>query len=162
VKIRIEPLRNRILNLLVSLQIILQAFLLLPCMKRIILVFLSYLILSCNNEASFKKAENAQDAGREFIRASLNGDFERARSYLLKDSFNVFFYNKWEKEVYGKLTEEEKRSYRESSILPVRIENTNDSTVDYAFTNSYKRKDTTVIKIIRVNGEWLVDLKDIR
>jgi hypothetical protein len=36
----------------------------------------------------------------------------------------------------------------------------NDSITTYTFSNSYK-KDTTRIRIVRINGEWLVDLKEI-
>ena len=36
----------------------------------------------------------------------------------------------------------------------------NDSTTSYTYANSYK-KDTTTIRIVRINGKWLVDLKEI-
>jgi hypothetical protein len=35
---------------------------------------------------NYSKAEDAQDAGREFIRASLDGNYDKAKFYLLKDS----------------------------------------------------------------------------
>ena len=115
---------------------------------------------ACTNSGNYIKAEDAQDAGREFIRASLDGDLNKAKFYLLKDSANLYLLEKWKTDLYDKFNSEERRSYREASILPVRISNENDSTVLYVFTNSYK-KDTTSIKVIRKNNEWLVDLKDI-
>jgi hypothetical protein len=30
----------------------------------------------------------------------------------------------------------------------------------YTYANTYK-KDTTTIRVVRINGEWLVDLKEI-
>ena len=39
---------------------------------------LAILLFCLQIERTFKKAEDAQDAGREFIRASLDGDYEKA------------------------------------------------------------------------------------
>jgi hypothetical protein len=128
---------------------------------RIILVLLVVISLAaCSGETSYEKATDAQDAGREFIRASLDGNLKKASFYLLRDSVNDYVFKKWADQ-YTKLSPDEKKQYRDAQIRPIRIENENDSTVNYTFTNSYKQKDTTVIKVVRVNGEWLVDIKDI-
>lgn len=117
--------------------------------------------ISCNNGMSFRKADDAQDAGREFIRASLDGDLKKATFYLLKDSANIYLLDKWKIDLYDKLSPDDRRNYREANILPIRITTENDSTVTYVFSNSFKN-DTTTIKVVKFNGEWLVDLKDIR
>ncbi|ULQ57372.1 DUF4878 domain-containing protein [Flavihumibacter rivuli] len=134
-------------------------------MKRL---FLSLLIggallamTACSGEASFKKAEDAQDAGREFIRASLDGNMKKAEFYLLKDSTNTMLFNKWKNDFYNKLSTEERMNYQQANILPTEIVNVNDSTVSFSYTNTYKNKDTTTVRIVRVNGEWLVDFKDV-
>lgn len=107
----------------------------------------------------FKKAEDAQDAGRQFIRASLDGDYEKARFYLLNDSINLLLINKWQRD-FDKLDRDTRQQYREASILPINISPINDSVTSYTFSNSFK-KDTTTVHIVRINGEWLVDLKEI-
>jgi hypothetical protein len=124
-------------------------------------LFPSVLILlaACNDQHSFKKAEDAQDAGREFIRASLDGNYEKARFYLYADSTNEMLLNKWKKD-YEQLSPVQQRSYKDADILPIHILTLNDSVTSYTYANSYK-KDTTTVKIIRKNGEWLVDLKEI-
>jgi hypothetical protein len=119
------------------------------------------LLFSCSSTETYKKAENAQDAGREFIRASLNGDYKKAKYYLLTDSTNIMILDKWKKDTYDKLTNEERVSYTQANILPIEIQQVNDSLYNYTFTNTYKNKDTTTIQIVRVNGEWLVNLQDI-
>ena len=123
-------------------------------------VLLVSFLYSCSSEDSYQKATDAQDAGREFIRASLDGNMKKASFYLLRDSVNDYFFNKW-RDQYNKLSPEEKKLYRDAQIRPIQIENLNDSTVNYVFTNSYKQHDTTQIKVIRQSGEWLVDLKEI-
>ena len=125
-------------------------------------VFLFATIVSCKNNSEYTRAEDAQEAGREFIRACLDGNYDRALMYLLKDSTdtNLMLMDKWKRD-YARLKEEDKVSLKEASIIALKIEQVNDSTAHYVYTNSHEIKDTTTIKIIKLNGEWLVDLKDI-
>lgn len=118
--------------------------------------------ISCSNEVKFKKAEDAQDAGREFIRASLDGNYEKARFYLLNDSTNtnVRLLEKWKLD-YNLRTVEDKVNFKDASIIAIKVEPVDDSTVNFVYTNTFEPKDTTTIKVVRVGGEWLVDLKDI-
>ncbi|WP_157474027.1 hypothetical protein [Flavihumibacter petaseus] len=115
-------------------------------------------VASCGSEG-YSRAEDAQDAGREFIRASLDGNIPKAEFYLLKDSANLMVFETW-KAKYRNLSAAERVSYQEANILPSKIENINDSTVSFTYSNSYKNSPTT-LKIVRIQGEWLVDLKDI-
>lgn len=117
------------------------------------------LVLAACNTHSFKKAEDAQDAGREFIRASLDGNYEKASFYLYADSTNKMMFTKWKKD-YDRLSPEEQQKYKDADILPIDIRALNDSITSYTYANSYK-KDTTTIRVVRLNGEWLVDLKEI-
>jgi len=126
----------------------------------LVIFFSLFTIIACENPSNYSRAEDAQDAGREFIRASLDGNYDKAKFYLLKDSANLMLFEKW-KSGYDKLSTEDRVSYKNANILPLKIENTNDSVISYIFTNSFKNKDTTTIRVIRVNGEWLVDFKDI-
>lgn len=130
-------------------------------MKNSIIIFILsvFVFAACNS--SFPKAENGMDAGREFVRASLNGELDKAKFYLYKDSANVFLFEKWKKDFYQKLSVEEKREYREASINMIEIQNVNDSTVNFVYANSHKPKDTTNLTIIRVNNDWMVDLKSV-
>ena len=118
------------------------------------------LLAACKDEHSFKKAEDPQDAGREFIRAALDGNYEKASFYLYVDSTNRMLFNKWKKD-YDHMDHEERKKYANADILPINIKDVNDSTTSYTYTNSYKKEDTTTILVMKVNGEWLVDLKEI-
>jgi hypothetical protein len=118
-----------------------------------------FLIIACHAGKTFTPAEDAQDAGRQFIRASLDGDYEKARFYLLNDSVNQILINKWQQD-FDKLDRDTRQNYREASIIAINIKAINDSVTTYTFSNSF-RKDTTTVHILRKNGEWLVDLKEI-
>jgi len=130
-------------------------------MKKIIVFFALIAVLSCNNDTSYTKAADAQEAAREFIRASLDGNYDKASFYLYKDSagVNEMLLNKWKTD-YGGWKQEDKVGHKEANIIVITTQPTSDSSLNYVFSNSYK-KDTTTIKIVKYKGEWLVDLKDI-
>ena len=119
-------------------------------------------IFSCNSNEGYTKAEDAEEAGTQFIRASLDGNYDKAKFYLYKDSadFNVRLLDKW-KMNYENMDKQEKTGYKRATIRPVEIKPAEDSsTYSYTYFNSYK-KDTTTIRVLRVNDEWLVDLRDL-
>jgi hypothetical protein len=128
--------------------------------KNALLPCLFCLLVACGDN-SFKKAENAQDAGREFIRASLDGNYDKASFYLYDDSSaqNKMMLDKWRRDL-DRQSPEERQKYKDADILPINIQTVNDSVTLYTYANSYK-KDTTTIRIVRIKGEWLVDLKEI-
>jgi len=126
--------------------------------KKILLPSL-LLLAACTGSHSYKKAEDAQDAGREFIRASLDGDYERAGFYMYHDSTNQMLLDKW-KQDYDRMGQDQRKQYKDADIRVINLRTVNDSTTSYTYANTYK-KDTTTIKVIRVQGDWLVDFKEI-
>jgi hypothetical protein len=115
---------------------------------------------SCTAGGGYEKAENAQDAGREFIRATLDGDHQKARFFLLQDTTNLLLIERQQKN-FQQLSSDEKRQRRESTIRPVAIQKVNDSTSSYKYFSTYNPKDTTTFLVVKRKGEWLVDLKTI-
>lgn len=129
-------------------------------LSGMLLAFSLFAISCSSNNDSYKKAEDAQDAGRLFIRASLDGDYNKAAFYLLRDSTNQLLFEKQQMN-YGQLSSKEKSSYKNASIRPVAITPENDSTVLYKYYHTSNPSDTTTLRIIRHNGDWLVDLKSV-
>ncbi|AXY75728.1 hypothetical protein D3H65_17840 [Paraflavitalea soli] len=117
-------------------------------------------LVACSGNSGYQPAEDAQDAGRQFIRASLDGNYEKAKFYLLKDDDNLTLLKKQQSN-YQKMSSEDKRSFGDASILPLEIQPLNDSVTNYKYNNSFHPKDTTTIRIVRINNEWLVDLKSV-
>ena len=118
------------------------------------------LLAACSNSGSYSKAESASDAGREFVRGFLDGDHKKAFFYLLKDSTNELLFET-QKADYLNMPNDEKRNFKESSIRPVEIKEQNDSTTTFRYYHSAKPKDTTLLRIVKKNDEWLVDLKSV-
>jgi len=63
-------------------------FILIFVAMKYTLILIVALFFSCGNNSEYPKAENALDAGREFIAACLKGDFKRANVYMLHNSAN--------------------------------------------------------------------------
>jgi hypothetical protein len=129
-------------------------------MKILLSATVSLFLGACTLGGGYEKAENAQDAGREFIRATLDGDHQKARFFLLQDTTNLLLIDRQQRD-YQQLSSEEKTRHRQSNIYPISINKVNDSITNYTYYNSYNPKDTTTIRIVKWKGDWLVDLKSI-
>ena len=128
-------------------------------MKKIVSVssFLLFCLAACtNNTEEAPKSENDVDAVRNFIQSSLYGDYEKAKKYMIHDSINLGLMNTYEERVV--LSSDEKRGFASASINIHDVNRPNDSTTIVIYSNSYKNNWDT-LKVIRQNGEWLVDFK---
>ena len=121
--------------------------------------FLLLFLYGCNNAGkdTATTSENDIDAARNFIRAALDGDYEKGKKLLLSDSTNYQFYEEYEKS-HSKLNNEEKNKYRDASINVHAVTPVNDSTTIIIFSNSYKN-DHDTLKMVKTSGQWLIDLK---
>jgi type IV secretory pathway component VirB8 len=126
-------------------------------MKKIILPFplLLAVLVACNSHDEAPKSENDVDAVRNFVQASLYGDYEKARKYMLSDSINQEQMSVIER---VNLSPDEKRGLASASINIHNVNRVNDSTTVVIYSNSFKNNWDT-LKAIRKKGEWLVDFK---
>ena len=114
---------------------------------------------ACNNTEKINQSENDIDAARNFIRASLDGKFDEARKYLLSDSANNQFLDVHERNYKERMSLEDKSGYRMASINVHELRTVNDSTSLVFYSNSYFKKDTHHLKVVKVDNQWLVDFK---
>ncbi len=129
-------------------------------MKRTITaVCLLILLHACTESKSEDDVSTALDAGRVFIRASLNGDFEKAGTLLLRDSQNLQLFDQY-KIYYKKLPLEKKENYKKASYEINKFEELSDSVTIINYSNSYMNKPME-IKVLRANDQWKVDFKYI-
>ena len=131
-------------------------------MKKII-YFGSFLLLcltACNNDdrqSTSTGSDSDIDAARNFIQAALVGDFERAKNFMVNDSLNHEDLNAIQR-LNERLTKEEKEKYQGASIRIHQDRKVNDSTSVVYYSNSFRNKIDS-LKVIKKNGEWLVDFK---
>ncbi|MBC7867060.1 MAG: DUF4878 domain-containing protein [Gloeobacteraceae cyanobacterium ES-bin-316] len=124
--------------------------------KMVFFLFLMSGFAACNQKKE-TVPETALDTGREFIRASLNGNFDRASSLLLTDSQNVQLFESY-KVFYEKLSSEKKKGYKEASYEINKYLDVDDSTTLINYSNSYMNKPMD-IKLVRNQKKWAVDFK---
>jgi len=123
---------------------------------KIISFILCFGIVCCSAK-HYTTAENALDAGREFIDACLKGDFDKASYYMLQDEKNKSFLLQ-QKRNYDAKGKKEKEEYNNASIIIFEDATVNDSTHIINYQNSYDKVGRKV-KVIQQNNEWFVDFK---
>ena len=126
-------------------------------MKKIISIITVMLLMAACSTNEKKMPSTALDAGREFIRASLDGDFEKAETLLLKDTQNLQLFESY-KQFFSKLPGDKKRNYKEASYTINKYVDTDDSTTLINYSNSFMNKPMD-IKLVRINKNWNVDFK---
>src|SRR3954452_19140531 len=124
-------------------------------LSYIIILFSSF-TFSCS-EKHYNKAENALDAGREFIDGCLKGDFDKASYYMVQDDQNKSLLLQ-QKRNYDAKSKEEKQEYNNASIIIYEDATLNDSTHIINYQNSYDKVGRKV-KVVLQNNTWLVDFK---
>ncbi len=128
-------------------------------MRKIISIcfLIQLLFISCTQSENAIKREDPIEAGREFIDASLKGNYEYAKKYLLADSINMEYFNELVN-FNNKLSTSDKDGYKSSNIIIDSIQNISDTIAIINYSNTFKNTPDK-IKLVRVNKEWLVDFK---
>lgn len=127
--------------------------------KKILKFFLGLTLLSllfaCSTPEGFKEPEDPLDAGREFVRAVLDGDYEKANLYLLKDPEDQELFNRYQTYM-KKSPRKELLQLKSSSIVINKVETLSDSVTLINYSNSYTMKPTD-LKVIKDGKSWKVD-----
>lgn len=127
-------------------------------MRSLSRLFLIGLFAFACKASERESSDSDVDAARNFIRAALDGKFKDARSYMIQDSVNMNYLEIAERS-YQRSDGFTRNGYRASSINIHEVkEPFSDSISVVIFSNSYKN-DHDTLKVIRTNGQWLVDLK---
>jgi hypothetical protein len=129
-------------------------------MKKMLfgLLVLTFLC-TCNDgdKTSSTQPENDLDAARMFIRDALDGRFEKARQIMVRDSINDQTMDVTER-TYEHMPQAERVGYHNASIQIHNTREINDSTRIVTYSNSFKNQKDS-LKLVRLNNQWLVDLK---
>lgn len=122
--------------------------------KILAIIVIFYSSCSGNN---YRLPETALDAGRDFIRASLDGDFKKAELLILEDSANHALFNSY-KLYYSRMATKQKNGYKTASYEINKLTDLNDSTTLINYSNSYMHQPME-IKVVKNKGNWYIDFK---
>jgi hypothetical protein len=77
---------------------------------------------------------------------------------MLQDSTNTQLLDTYENNYQTHMNKEDKRGYREASITLFDTREVNDSVAIIKYSNTFKKQKDSM-RVVRMDGTWLVDLK---
>ncbi len=122
--------------------------------KFLTVIAISLVLLSCNNQNNVPNTDI--EVARAFINDILQNNFKAAEKLVLKEDTNEQFLEQF-KEYESKSKESE--NYKDADIIINEITPLNDSITIINYSNSFKKDKSNKLKMVRVDGQWLVDLK---
>ena len=125
--------------------------------KLVTLLFASIFLLSCQQQPDFEIASSPLDGGRYFIESCLQGEFRKAKFYLLLDSTNQGHFEQISKSYY-ELDKEGRQQLRQASIQINDISAIDSSNSVINYQNSFE-KVVHKLKVTQTKEGWKVDLK---
>lgn len=120
---------------------------------------LLFSIAACNSPADEAKEEgsaNDLEAARNFIQASLRGEFSKAKDFMLRDSVNEQHMDAVSR---VQLSTHEKQGLWDATINIHSRKLINDSTSIIIYSNSFHKENTDTLKVVKNDGKWQVDFK---
>ncbi len=125
-------------------------------MKTIATSLLFFMLtFSCKEPEGFHEAEDPMDAGREFVRAVLDGNFEKASLYVLDNPDDKELFERYITYMKNQ-PQKEKLNFKSASIIINNIQTLNDSVSIINYSNSYSMKPTD-LKVVLANKKWRID-----
>lgn len=123
---------------------------------------LKYLILvlflcQCSPSEQYEMADNPLDGGRYFIENCMQGNFKKAKLYIIEDAENLAIFEKMATNYYG-LDKEGRMQIRLASIQINEITEVDSTITIMNYQNSFDKK-VHKLKIISTPKGWKVDLK---
>ncbi|MEY3675660.1 MAG: hypothetical protein RJB67_150 [Bacteroidota bacterium] len=123
-------------------------------MKSIYTGLLALLIGCSNPTKNFPPAGSSIEAGRNYIEACLQGDFEKATAYAAPTQTMKLQTANTEKN-YRNLDKEGRSNYRQASIVIEGITNQDSLHTQMNYQYSLDKKSRQ-LEIEKTNGKWLV------
>ena len=101
---------------------------------------------------------NDLEVATRFIHDIQKNDFREARKLLLSNDTNLQYLDRFETHFNSK-SREELNQYRDAEIIVNEVSNVNDSVTIVNYSSSFNKAEKNKLKVVRVNGQWLVDLQ---
>lgn len=124
--------------------------------KLYLLFSIPIIFFSCTLNQSVPSTDI--EAASQFVQDIWHSDFKKAEELLLKDEVNNQIFDRFE-EHFKTRPKEELEKYKNASIILNDVKPLNDSVSIINYSNSFNKAEKTDLKLIRKNGQWLIDLK---
>ena len=120
-------------------------------------LFLALLFWQCTPSDQYEMADNPLDGGRYFIENCMQGNFKKAKFYVLEDAENLALFEKMATNYFA-LDKEGRQQLRLASIQINEISAVDSTVTIMNYQNSFDNK-VHKLKIMETPNGWKVDLK---
>jgi len=120
-------------------------------------LFLALLFCQCTPSDQYEIADNPLDGGRYFIENCMQGNFKKAKFYVLEDAENLALFEKMATNYFA-LDKEGRQQIRLASIQINEISPVDSTITIMNYQNSFDNK-VHKLKIMETPKGWKVDLK---
>jgi predicted DNA binding CopG/RHH family protein len=120
-------------------------------------LFLALLFWQCTPSDQYEMADNPLDGGRYFIENCMQGNFKKAKFYILEDAENLALFEKMATNYFA-LDKEGRQQLRLASIQINEISAVDSTVTIMNYQNSFDNK-VHKLKIMETPKGWKVDLK---
>jgi hypothetical protein len=121
------------------------------------LLFVIATLHSCNTKSN-QTPTDVEGVATAFIRNILDNKFDEAEKYLLDNETNRQYFDRF-RQSYKTQDKNKLEKYKEADILINEISAVSDSVSIVNYSNTYIRESKKNIKLVRINGKWLVDFQ---
>ena len=122
--------------------------------------FIICCILSFAGCSNKKELPNTDiEVAKTFVKYVLENDFKVASALVAKDAANDIFLKQLEKSQQEKWSKEVAEQYKNADVIIYEVSNVNDSISIINYANSYRVQEKSKVKVVKINGQWMVDLK---
>lgn len=126
-------------------------------LQKLKYLFLALLLWQCSPSDQYEVADNPLDGGRYFIENCMQGNFKKAKFYVLEDAENLALFEKMASNYFG-LDKEGRQQLRLASIQINEISAVDSTITIMNYQNSFDNQ-VHKLKIMETPKGWKVDLK---
>ncbi len=122
------------------------------------------LIISCillfAGCSSKKELPNTDiEVAKTFVKYVLENNFKEAATLVAKDAANDDYLKQLENSQQEKWSKEDAEQYKNADVIIYEVSNVNDTISIINYANSVKVQEKNKVKVVKINGQWMVDLK---
>ena len=99
------------------------------------------------------------EVAKTFVKYVLENNFKEAATLVAKDAANDDYLKQLEKSQQKKWSKEDAEQYKNADVIIYEVSNVSDSISIINYANSVKVQEKNKIKVVKINGQWMVDLK---
>ena len=122
-----------------------------------IIIVCILLFAGCNSKKELPNTDI--EVAKTFVKYVLENDFKEAATLVAKDAANDIFLKQLEKSQQEKWSKEEAEQYKNADVIIFEVSNVNDTISIINYANSYRVQEKSKVKVVKMNGQWMVDLK---